>query len=78
MSLEKYLDFYTSFDQLQLVKPVVTVYNINYNSLYKKMHSRNPNHVPVFKFLKQQKLTGQYLFNDIQGLKYDFSFFHQQ
>lgn len=74
-------DFLTEFCKEKAVEfggNIITVYNINYNSLFKKMHSRNADHIPVFRFLKNKQLTGQYLFDDIQGLKYDFNFFHQQ
>lgn len=77
-SFEHFINSFSIENSIKIKSHIITIYNINYNSLFKKMRSRQPNHIPLFKFLKEKKLTGQYLFNDIQGLKYDFNFFHQQ
>lgn len=77
-SFEKFLDLFILEHGIKLKSSIIKIYNINYNSLFKKMRSRNPSHIPLFRFLRERELTGQYLFNDIQGLKYDFNFFHNQ
>jgi len=76
--LEKFIDYYITFNAINIKEPIINIYNINYNSLFKKLRSRNPNHVPLFSFLRSKKVIGEYLFNDLQGLKYDFNFFHQE
>ncbi|MDE3183620.1 MAG: FRG domain-containing protein [Bacteroidota bacterium] len=77
-SFEKFLKLFVLDRDIKLSSSIIKVYNINYNSLFKKMRSRNHSHIPLFRFLREKELTGQYLFNDIQGLKFDFNFFHNQ
>ena len=78
LSFEKFVETYCEDHDISVPSSIITIYNINYNSLFKKMHSRQPNHISVFRFLKEKKLTGQFLFDDLQGLKYDFNFFHNE
>jgi hypothetical protein len=78
LPFEKFVDIFCNDHNIKLPSSIITIYNINYNSLFKKMHSRQPNHKSVFKFLKEKQLTGQFLFDDLQGLKYDFNFFHNE
>jgi hypothetical protein len=78
ISLEDFVQSYCNDHKVVIPSPIITIYNINYNSLFKKMHSRQPNHKSVFRYLKEKKLTGEYLFDDLQGLKYDFNFFHNE
>ena len=74
--LEEFIELYCMINGVNNYDSIITIYNINYNSLFKK--NQNPSAKPLFRFLKERKLTGEYLFNDIQGLKYDFNFFHNQ
>ena len=62
----------TSFD-----REIITIYNIAYNSLVPPRLKDRGKRMSIFKFLESRKLTGKYLFDDIQGLKYDFNF-HQK
>jgi hypothetical protein len=78
LPFEKFLEFYCLNNNIKLRRPAINVYNINYNSLYKKRPENHPNQVTVFNYLRQHNISGQFLFNDIQGLKYDFNFFHNE
>lgn len=49
-------------------EPLIKIYNIKYNSLYKPKHSKQPNYKPVFRFLEEQGITGKTLFNDFQSI----------
>lgn len=74
-----FIEKYCEINNIVFKEPLITIYNIEYNSLYGRMHIPNkPHYKTVFKFLKENNCTGQYLFNDSQGLKYDFNFFHEQ
>ena len=78
ISFERFLELYCQLNRIKIDSPIITIYNINYNSLFNKLHSKQPNHISVFQYLRQRKITGEFLFNDIQGLKYDFNFFHNK
>lgn len=78
MSLEDFIDFYFTVENKKVEYPLIKKYNINYNSLFKKRGSQNREHESVFTYLKRVNRTGRDLFDDLQGLKYDFNFFHQQ
>ena len=78
MSLEKYIEDYCKFENIQIDAPLITKYYINYNCLYKKRGIENRNLDTVFTFLQKKGRTGEKLFEDLQGLKYDFNLFHQQ
>lgn len=78
ISFEQFLDLQCSLQHIKLLQPIINIYNINYNSLYKKRQQSHPNQMTVFNFLRQRNISGQFLFNDIQGLKYDFNFFHNE
>jgi hypothetical protein len=77
LSFEEFLRSYLLYKSIEIDAPIITVYNIGYNSLYAKMKSRQPSSISIFKYLESQNITGKYLFDDIQGIKYDFNFFHQ-
>jgi hypothetical protein len=77
-SFEKFLRLYIEKHQILINEPLITKYHIKYNTAFKPMRSRQPNYTSLFKFLKQNNISGKTLFNDIQGLKYDFNFFHQE
>jgi hypothetical protein len=77
-SFEKFLRFFIEKHQISINEPLITKYHIKYNTAFKPMRSRQPNYISLFKFLKQNNISGKTLFNDIQGLKYDFNFFHQE
>lgn len=76
-SLENFLSNYITHHNISMKKSIITKYHIKYNSAYKPMHSKQPDNISLFKYLINNKITGSNLFNDIQGLKYDFNFFHQ-
>lgn len=74
--LEEFLFDYIQENEIELNEPIVKVYKIKYNELYKPMHSRQPNFKSAFQILEEKQKTGKFIFNDYQGLKYDFTFFH--
>jgi len=61
----------------------ITRFDLKYNSVFAKLRSKHPKSMSLFSYLTNNNSTGRYLFNDIQvfndiqGLKYDFNFFHQ-
>lgn len=76
-----FIEFITDYideNKIELNEPLVKIYKIKYNELYKPMRSKNPNFKTAFQILKEKQKTGNYLFNDYQGLKYDMIFFHDQ
>ena len=76
-SLENFLKNYITYYNTTIKNPIITKYRIKYNSAFKPMHSRQPDYISLFKYLINNNVTGSNLFNDIQGIKYDFNFFHQ-
>jgi hypothetical protein len=74
-----YLDVYAQKkiieDKIEISEPFIYQLNLDYNSVLKP-HSYTEQLDSLFQFLKRKKKTGKYLFNDLQGLKYDFNFFH--
>lgn len=56
-------------------RKIITAYNLEYNGIFKRLNYNN-NKTTLFRYLNNEKYSGKYLFNDIQGLKYDFNYFH--
>jgi len=69
ISFEDFLIQYGKINGLSLDEPILNIYNIKYNSIINRLENRKKN---VFKFLNDKNITGKYLFDDIQGLKYDY------
>jgi len=76
ISLERFLEKFINKQNIKIDNPFILKYHIKYNTAFKPMRSRQPNYISLFKFLDKNNITGKNLFNDIQGLKYDFNFFH--
>jgi hypothetical protein len=57
-------------------QPLARIYKLNYNAIFKKGNRLQNSNKRLFRFLESKESTGKFLFNDIQGLKYDFNFFH--
>ncbi len=56
-------------------EPIIIEYRLDFNSVLKHYYrDENPNN-SLYKYLDQKQKTGRFLFNDIQGLKYDLNFF---
>lgn len=70
---EDYLRQNVKQKNISLEEPILILHNINYNSL---MENNNLKRESAARFLKNKKVFGEFLFDDIQGLKYDFNFFH--
>lgn len=76
--LIEFIKDYINENKIELNEPLVKIYRIKYNELYRPMRSKQPNFKTAFQILKEKEKTGNYLFNDYQGLKYDLTFFHDQ
>jgi hypothetical protein len=76
--LVSFLKSYSKNNNLTFPEPLIKIYNINYNNLYRPMRSRQRDYKPVFRYLQDKGITGKNLFNDYQGLKYDLNFFHDK
>jgi hypothetical protein len=76
--LIEFIKDYISENKIELDEPIVKIYKIKYNELYKPSKSKNPNFKTAFTILKEKEKTGSFLFDDYQGLKYDLIFFHDQ
>jgi len=78
----RFLKSHEQYKALQLPEPVVTIYNIKYNAFMwgknriVEDNKLNPKYISAFEFLRRKEVTGKTLFNDIQGLKYDFNFMY--
>jgi hypothetical protein len=77
-----FLENHEKYYAAELPEPVLTVFNINYNAFIRRKErilidgELDPKNISAFEFLNRKKLTGKYLFDDIQGLRYDFNFMH--
>lgn len=78
MDLIEFISAYCSANNINSEVPIVTKYLIPYNTVFSPTHSKQPNYVTLFGFLMDKGISGKSLFNDHQGLKYDFNFFHHK
>lgn len=69
ISFEEFLKQYEMANAFSLDEPILKIFNIKYNSIIDRLENHNND---VFKYLIGKEITGKYLFDDIQGLKYDF------
>jgi hypothetical protein len=76
--LISFLEQYCKINKITFKEPLIKIYNIDYNNIYCPTHSKQSDYKPVFRFLQEKNITGKILFNDYQGLKYDFNFFHER
>ncbi len=78
----RFLENHQKYYNLNIAEPVMTIFNIRYNSFMRgqnrimKNGVLDPNYISAFEFLRRKKFIGKNLFDDIQGLKYDFNFMH--
>lgn len=61
--------------KLKKIKKFITAYHLDYNSLFPKP-LYNLNNGTLFRYLISKGKTGKFLFNDLQGIKYDINYFH--
>lgn len=54
----------------------IDIFTLSYNLIFGKYNRHSNDYRTLFKYLKDNNITGENLFEDIQGLKYDFNFFH--
>jgi len=77
IGFEDFIQLYAKEKNISIVEPIIEIYKIPYNNIFRKLRRFDSNSVSLFKYLAMNKISGKYLFNDFQGLKYDFNFFHQ-
>jgi len=77
LGFEEFIEYYAKENNLNCETPLIQIYNIKYNSVF-KLRPNRPNSISLFEFLKSKGISGSNLFNDFQGLKYDFNFFHER
>ncbi len=73
---EKFISEYITRRKIEIIKPLIKIYRISYNSIYTNRYHGKLRKEGLFSFLFKKQISGAYLFNDLQGLKYDFNFFH--
>lgn len=78
IGFEEFLAQYIQNMKVYITKPIIYKYQFKYNSAYRPMHELRGKVEPLFNRLRKEKVIGKDLFNDIQGIKYDFNFFHQE
>jgi len=62
-------------DELNIEDNILKIYRLKTNSIYQNILIGNRKHT-LYSYLKSQKCSGKFLFDDLQGLKYDFNFLH--
>jgi hypothetical protein len=73
--LDKLIDrlfFYENKDKEVVIKE----YRLPYNEIFAKHNFEEFEDISLVNYLNRKGISGKYLFNDIQGLKYDLNFLH--
>ncbi|HNX55903.1 MAG TPA: FRG domain-containing protein [Prolixibacteraceae bacterium] len=78
IGFEEFLTKHIEAMSIRVKEPIIYKYQIGYNGAYKPRHDKRFTYEPLFTFLREEKVIGYDLFDDIQGLRYDFKFFHQE
>lgn len=71
-------EFLAQYIKEETNEPIIYKYRFKYNSAYRPIDRLRGKVEPLFNRLRKEKVIGKDLFNDIQGIKYDFNFFHQE
>jgi len=74
-TLDKTIDdqfFYENWGKEKVIKE----YRLPYNEIFAKPDFEGMEGISLYRYLKSKKICGKYLFSDIQGLKYDLNFSH--
>lgn len=74
-ALDKTIDdlfFYGNLGKEKVIKE----FRLPYNEIFAKPDFEGMEGISLYRYLKSKKICGKYLFSDIQGLKYDLNFFH--
>jgi FRG domain len=77
-SIEKFVTEFCKVRNIVVEQPLIKIFNIRYNSIFAKMTLDSTRDMSLFSFLKRNKIYGCYLFDDIQGVKTDLNFFHEE
>jgi len=56
--------------------PIVRIYKLKYNAIFTMGEGQMFKHKRLFGYLHSNNYTGRRLFNDLQGIRYDFDSFH--
>lgn len=73
-SFEWMLEHFESVTGKKSKEPILTIFNIPYNSVFTDDLREGLYNGSLYEFLEKEKKLGKYLFNDLQGLKYDIQF----
>jgi hypothetical protein len=74
-SLNKFIE--SELTEIKPQSPLIREYRLGYNEIFFEYDFEDLKDVSLFGFLNSNKISGRYLFNDIQDLKFDLNFFHQ-
>ncbi|MFK5891013.1 MAG: FRG domain-containing protein [Flavobacteriaceae bacterium] len=74
--LISFIEEFCEINEISFNEPLVKIYNIKYNSFFNRSSLKKIKNKTGFKYLKEKGRTGEKLFNDFQGIKYDFNFFY--
>jgi hypothetical protein len=75
-NLADFISQYVEYNNIRITTPILKIYRISYNSIFTNRHYGELKKKGLFSYLKTKGISGAFLFNDLQGLKYDFNFFH--
>ncbi len=74
---EKFIEQYFATRKILPKESIIKIFRIRYNSIFTNRYRGELKKEGLYTFLSKKKINGAYLFNDLQGLKYDFNFFHE-
>ena len=60
---------------VEISEPLISEYRLGYNKIFSQCLFEDST-CSLFEYLKKNRISGQTLFNDIQGIKYDLNFYH--
>lgn len=81
IGLEKYLEELAIEKEVCITEPCITIYNITWDSILARSRSKSNETIKdegLFTYLKNNNISGETLFTDHQGLKYDLDFFYEE
>lgn len=72
-SFEDFINEWCEDKTIENPEPILTKYLIPYNSVFESRDSNSPQSTSLFHYLIKKGISGCFLFNDLQGIKYDFN-----
>lgn len=76
LTLDKTIDNLFFYGKMEIEK-VIREYRLPYNKIFARSDFEGMEGTSLYRYLKSKEICGKYLFSDIQGLKYDLNFFHE-